>query len=200
MTSHFLIEAVGYLGSLIIILSMLLTNVVKLRVANVVGCIVFGTYALIIHSIPTVIIQACLIIVHTIALYKLLSAKNNYTVIQLQPGESFLNSFLADHAADITRFFEAVPAANQYNCAYLTICEYRNIGVLLGTKIGDTLTVHIDYTIPQYRDCTAGAYLYEYLAGTGVRRFVADATSSEHAGYLKKMNFCYKDGKYVKDV
>ena len=44
------VELIGYLGSLLIVVSMLMTSVVKLRIINTVGSVIFTGYALTIHS------------------------------------------------------------------------------------------------------------------------------------------------------
>ena len=71
MTIEIILELIGYLGSLLVIVSMLMTSVVKLRVINTVGSVIFCGYALAIHSYPTAAMQVCLIIINIINLYKL---------------------------------------------------------------------------------------------------------------------------------
>ena len=39
------IEIFGYIGSALVVVSMLMTSVVKLRVINTVGSLISGTYA-----------------------------------------------------------------------------------------------------------------------------------------------------------
>ena len=36
-----IIELIGYLGSALVVFSMLMTSIVKLRVVNTVGCVIF---------------------------------------------------------------------------------------------------------------------------------------------------------------
>ena len=48
-----MIELVGYLGSALVVASMLMSSVVKLRVINTLGSGIFAVYALMIHSYPT---------------------------------------------------------------------------------------------------------------------------------------------------
>ena len=45
-----MIEMLGYLGSALVVASMLMSSVVKLRVINTIGSGIFAVYALIIHS------------------------------------------------------------------------------------------------------------------------------------------------------
>ncbi|MBQ5897462.1 MAG: hypothetical protein IIW81_03245 [Oscillospiraceae bacterium] len=41
----FIIELIGYLGSILVLVSMLMSSVVKLRIINTVGSIIFTFYA-----------------------------------------------------------------------------------------------------------------------------------------------------------
>ena len=50
MTKEMIIEAVGYLGSFLVLVSFLMTSVVKLRIVNTIGSLIFMIYALIIKS------------------------------------------------------------------------------------------------------------------------------------------------------
>ena len=50
MRLDLLLELIGYLGSLLVIVSMLMTSVVKLRGINTIGSVIFCAYALAIHS------------------------------------------------------------------------------------------------------------------------------------------------------
>ena len=52
-----IIEMVGYLGSVLVVVSMLMSSVIKLRVINTVGSGIFAVYALIIHSYPTALMN-----------------------------------------------------------------------------------------------------------------------------------------------
>ena len=57
MTIEIILELIGYLGSLLVIVSMLMTSVVKLRIINTIGSVIFCGYALAIHSYPTAAMQ-----------------------------------------------------------------------------------------------------------------------------------------------
>ena len=61
MTTDMIIEFVGYLGSFIVLISFLMSSVVRLRIVNGIGALIFAIYALIIRSYPTAIMNFCLI-------------------------------------------------------------------------------------------------------------------------------------------
>lgn len=58
MDTQMIVELIGYAGSALVLVSFLMSSVVKLRVINMIGGMVFGTYAVMIRSYPTAIMQA----------------------------------------------------------------------------------------------------------------------------------------------
>lgn len=71
MEMSMIIEMVGYLGSILVVVSMLMSSVIKLRVINTIGSGVFAAYALIIHSYPTALMNFCLVAINVYNLVKL---------------------------------------------------------------------------------------------------------------------------------
>ena len=198
MNLQTVIELIGYAGSCLIIVSMLMTSVVKLRVINTVGCAIFAGYAFCIHSYPTAAMQCCLIVINMVGLYKLLRIQKEYSVVALAPSDAYLQHFLTKNAADIVKYFPSAHVSSQCNVAYLVCCRDASVGIIVGTKTEDTLAVQIDYTIPMYRDCSVGKYLYAYLAGSGLRTLEAESTCPAHESYLQKMGFVLDAGIYTK--
>lgn len=62
------IELFGYLGSFLVVASMLMNSIVKLRIINTFGCIICVIYALIIKSYPVVIMNAALALINIVKL------------------------------------------------------------------------------------------------------------------------------------
>jgi len=61
-----------------------------------------------------------------------------------------------------------------------------------------TLTVGLDYVIPEYRDYKNGKFVYHHLTDhfkeAGYHRIMAKGTSKKHIGFLKKMGFIHLKG------
>ena len=72
MNAAMMIEIYGYIGSVLVVVSMLMSSIIKLRVINILGSVISGSYALIIGSFPLVLMNSCLIIINVYNLYKLL--------------------------------------------------------------------------------------------------------------------------------
>lgn len=222
-----IIEMIGYLGSALVIVSMLMTSVIKLRIINTAGSVIFAVYAFIIHSYPTAVMQLFLIAINVFNLYKLYNTKKEYSAVNLNWGDSFLTHFIQENKDDILKFFPEAEglicrseghnksyfdAANDEsfiddfvpNFTYIVCCGSVPAGVFIGKKTDGSVKVLVDYTTPSYRDCSVGKFLYNYLSAQTVNKnltMIAQAGNKNHENYLKKMGF-NKDssGKEISDI
>ena len=77
MSTAMIIEIFGYIGCVFVIVSMLMTSVVKLRIINTVGSTISAVYAMIGHSYPLALVNASLVVINIYNLSKLMKAENN---------------------------------------------------------------------------------------------------------------------------
>lgn len=197
-----MIEMVGYLGSALVVVSMLMSSVVKLRVINTIGSGVFTVYALMIHSYPTALMNAALIAINVYNLIKLNRRDQSYNLVKGAQGEGILRYLLDYYQEDIRTYFPDFSVDCRTDRAYIVCCNGNPAGVLLGTESGEgTLRVLLDYSTPAYRDCSIGAYLYSKLPAEGVHTLLfVEKGSQAHRAYLEKMGFVQKDGVYIKNL
>ena len=197
-----LIEIFGYIGSFLVVFSMLMSSVVKLRVINTVGSVVSGIYALICGAYPLVLMNTCLIVINVYNLYKLLHTTQEYDMVESQKEDGLLAYFLEKYQDDIAKYFPGFTGEVVYDKAYVVCCNGNPAGVLLGHEKSDgVIDVIIDYSIPAYRDCSVGTYLYSKLEESGVQRLeYAQVEAEAHVAYLKKMGFIRENQVYVKNM
>ncbi len=53
-----LIEIIGYVASVLIAVSLTMTNVVRLRIINLIGCLLFSFYGFVIDALPVALMNA----------------------------------------------------------------------------------------------------------------------------------------------
>lgn len=188
-------EIVGYIASIVIAISVMNTNVLRLRVLNLTGAVFFTAYGLLIKAWPVAVLNFFVVGVNCYHLYKILRSNEYFKLLEVQPDSEYLRHFLAHHLADIrkdTPRFDYEPGPNQ-----LTLFVLRNTvpaGVFIGKlqKNGD-LIVELDYVTPDYRDLKVGEFLLHeqlaYFRDRGVKCIVSGAGSARHANYLKEMGF-----------
>lgn len=195
------LELFGYLGSTLVVASMLMASVVKLRIINTVGSVISGTYALIIGSFPLALMNICLIVINVYNLYKLLKTRQQFEIVKASGSDALVGYFLNLNRKDIEGFFPGYGAGSTAeDAAFVVCCNGNPAGILLGRELDSgALDVVLDYSVPAYRDCSVGAYLYANLNAYGIKKLIFTRSKSDaHVSYLKKMGFEEKDGGYVK--
>ncbi|MBR4791269.1 MAG: YgjV family protein [Treponema sp.] len=196
-----IIEIIGYIGSALVIVSMLMTSVVKLRVINTIGSVIFCTYALCIHSYPTAAMQVALIIINLINLHKLLNTKKEYSVVKLTGADSFPKYFLEQNNDDIKKIFPDFDQIKSDDSVYLICCHSDCAGILVGTPAPENaLNVSLDYTTPAYRDTSVGKFLYNKLKDDNIKKLTARTGIELHQKYLLKMGFAANGDCFEKQL
>ena len=203
MDIKIILELIGYTGSLLVIVSMLMTSVVKLRIINTIGSVIFCGYALAIHSYPTAAMQVCLIIINIINLYKLNNTKKEYAAVGAKADDGFLSHFLFSNSEDIKKYFPDFSKPDSNDKIFIITCGETPAGVFIAEDEGkDSLTIKLDYTTPAYRDCSAGKFLYTHLQQLGIKKITAETKIPAHEKYLHKMGFLpdRDSQKFVKEL
>lgn len=193
---------IGYFGSLLVVVSMLMSSVIKLRVINTIGSSIFAVYALIIHSYPTAVMNFCLVAINIYNLIRLQKTDKHYDLIDGKIDDRFLAYILNYYKNDMKEFFPEVHLDTLVaDTAYIVCSDATPAGLLLGkeSRKGE-LEVILDYSTPTYRDCSVGNYLYSQLSTKGIHSLVYAGKSQKHEPYLKKMGFVKENEKYIKNL
>ncbi len=201
MTAQTWIELFGYLGSAIVLVSFLMTSVFKLRIVNTIGSLIFMTYALIIHSYPTAVMNLCLVLINLHFLWKMRKGGKEYELVKVLPGDAYLNWLLGSQKEDIDKCFPGIsydPA--EADCAYLVICRHEPAGIALGKKDGEEMELLLDYSLPEYRDFSIGGFLMEQLKGEGIKKLTYHGPTENHMAYLEKTGFTKAGDHFEKNL
>ena len=195
-----ILEIVGYIGSALVVISMLMSSIVKLRVINTIGSIISGVYAVLCGALPLALMNACLITINLISLWKL--SRKKQEIFEMVPADSdniLLKKFLGSNQADIQQYFpDYQPDDETVHSAYIVLKEGAPIGALLGDVTDGALDIVIDYSTPTYRDCSVGKFLHEQLPKEGVRTLRFAKTVAEgYETYLKKMGYVQDGAQWV---
>ena len=186
------VEIVGYIGSGLVLISMLMRSVFKLRIINLAGSIIFSVYALIIKSYPTAVMNICLALINIYYLIRMSKPTRHFSVYEDKPGSAWVNWLLEHYKEDIAQYFPDFRAdhADGNTRVFVVLQESEAAGLLIGTpdENGD-LDLKLDYATPVYRDCSVGTALYAALPEHGVRSITWRTNPEAHLSYLQKMGF-----------
>lgn len=193
------LEIFGYCGTALVLFSMMMTSVVKLRIFNAAGSLISMIYAYLCNTWPVVLLNFGLLVIQIVQLIRLRRVKVAFHYQTVSPQDRSLDHFFDVFEKDIKLFFPKFSKqTDPDSLVYVVYREAEPVGVLLGTKQQDHLTVELDYTTPQYRDCSVAAYLFSQLKEDGFRTVSATGDTKAHAGYLRKMGFAEEKGELVK--
>ncbi|MGE9783702.1 hypothetical protein [Janibacter sp. G368] len=164
MTST-LLEVVGWVGSAVLVVSLLQTNLHRLRWINLLGCLVLIGYNGAVGVWPMVGLNVVLAAINVWYLVRAHRDRHDgraYEVLEVAADDTYLRHVLRVHAADIERWqpgFVHDPSADD-DC-YLVLTGDETVGVVVvrpGAK-GEARIV-LDHVTARYRDRTPGEFVF----------------------------------------
>lgn len=187
-------EIIGYVASLVVLISLLMSSVKKLRWINMIGSVVFAVYGFLIGAIPVAVMNLGIVCINLYYLYQMYSKKDYFTLLPLNDALYFQN-FLDFHKDDIQSFMKVEDT--YLDEQYLKLFILRNTvpaGLVVGKKVDkETFEILIDYVTPSYRDFKIGNFLYEdqkhIFTERGFNKLVTKPGNEKHQSYLIKMGF-----------
>lgn len=188
-------ELVGYLASALVVASLAMTSVVRLRTISLAGSITFVVYGTLIGSVPIIVTNASIAALNIWFLSRELGGRRDLGAVVVPTDSPFLLDFLTHHATDIANFQPEYDPTARHDFALVLTRDGLPAGVLLGDRVDDRLDVALDYVLKPYRDSRLGSWLYG--AGSNVFRSVGitEVTSApgreSHPGYLVRVGFVY---------
>ncbi len=189
-------EIIGYTGSVLVALSLMMRNILRLRVINFFGAATFATYGYLVGAYPVLVLNGFITLVDLYYLVGMWSQKEHFSLMPvLDETHPYLTKFFEFHKDDIKQFFPGFDAAtlNDPHCFFIL----RNLipaGLFVFEKTAeDSVLIHLDYAIPDYRDFKNAKYVYsaeqKYLKERGVKKVTAKGEVQKHRKYLERMGF-----------
>lgn len=198
-TAKLILEIVGYVSTVLILVSFLMTSVVKLRIVSSIGSGIFVIYALLTGSYPTAIMNFGVVIVNVYFLIRLMRAEKLTTMLPISTDSAYLKEFETFYGADMQRFFpEVATQKDEADRAYFVYYDLVPVGLLLGKAQDDgSLRILVDYTTPKYRDASVGKFLYKrLLKNEGYTALTISDPSEKHEKYLNTVGFTKEGSLY----
>lgn len=195
MEASFIYEIIGYIASVLVAVSLMMSKIVKLRVVNMIGAAIFSLYGVLIGSIPVAGMNGFIVLINVYYLYKIYTNEEYFTLLRVSYDSEYLMKFLNFYKSQIDESqpnFQYEPVEN--GCNIFVLRDMVPAGVLIGREENENeLHVDLDFVIPSYRDFKIGRFLFsdniDFFRDHGVETVVARGGDKEHQTYLKEMNF-----------
>jgi len=195
-----MIELIGYAASALVALSLLTSNVLRLRVLNLVGAAVFVVYAGLTHAWPVLAVNLFVAGIDLWHIVVLKAKRDVFKLMQVSNSDPLLANFLAYHARGIWQFFPDfdMSALKEPRCIFI-LRNLLPVGLFVYTERRPEIRVHLDYVAEDYRDLKSARYLFNRPQNPetfeGFTHFAAMGGSPKHEEYLRRVGFAEDGGK-----
>ncbi len=172
----FLIEATGYLATLLLAISLIVTNDLKFRWINASGCFSFMIYGILLQAYPIIITNALLFGINVYYLIKVYRTYEDFDLIEFKGDERLVYKFLGFYEADIKSYFPQYIHGQKENTLNFVVLRDLVIANIFVAEIkpDGTAFIKLNYTVPKYRDYKIGRFVFtkkkEFLMAKNVRR------------------------------
>ena len=189
-----MIEAIGYLGSALVVVSLLMTRILRLRIIGLMGSATFLVYGALIGSIPIIITNIVIVIINATFLWRATRVTEWFDLLEVHPESRYLGEFLRFYREDILVY---QPGWNgeiaETDLTLLVLRDMQPAMAIVGTVGTGVMELRLDYAIPQFRDYRMGRFLYDssadFFLDKEITTIVASAQTNGYARYLEKMGF-----------
>lgn len=200
-----LLEFIGYFGSVLIAISLTMKSLLRLRLINLAGALVFTVYGILIRAYPVAALDGIIVAIDLYYLIQMWRQKDYFKLLEVRPDSAYLKSFVEFYQKDIAEYFPNYKFdPHPEDAAVFVLRNMVPAGVLAVHVNGEQARVVLDFVIPGYRDFRAGRFLFEESAGyfqqRGITCFVSEPGIPRHEAYLKRMGFQIKDGLYHRNI
>lgn len=204
------IEWLGYAASVVVAVSLMMTNIRRLRWINMSGAVLFTLYGALLQVYPVLFVNAFIVGVNIYQLLRVKLTRDHFHLIPISWDTSiFLPRFLEFYLPDIHIHFPGVKIEDlrQYRTIFITrnvvpvglfIYEHKEEGII---------QIHLDYEIPTYRDFESARFFFRefrnMMQDKGFHTYITYCSTPIHRRYLLKMNFVEdvsSPGLYVRRI
>lgn len=208
-----ILEAIGWVGSLLIVWSLMQARVLRFRWMNLIGAFVATFYNAVIGIWPFAFMNFAIFVIDVywlIRLYREAHDEAVYKVLAVDADNAFLRQFLAEHDADVHRHApgfdldaEASAAAGARH-TFLVVRGDEAVGVVVVHDLGDGLgRIELDWVKERFRNFTPGEFVYresQVLSGAGFQRLELVPHEATDPEYLRRVGFHEVGDRWEREV
>jgi N-acetylglutamate synthase-like GNAT family acetyltransferase len=185
-------EFVGNTAGIIVLVSLLMRSLVRLRWINLLGSLIFCVYGILVGAPAIVLTNLGISFIDLWYLYKMYSEIGVFKLIEAEKDSAYYNHFMETNREEIRNFFGDYKVKDDDSIYYML--RSNNIaGVLIGNQKQDCFNISVDFVTPEYRDFKLGEYFFlkntDQFKKKGIHRFLAKTTLPSHTRYLLKIGF-----------
>jgi len=186
-------EWIGYMASVTVAVSLVMSSIVKLRWYNLLGAILFTIYGIIIGAWPVAVVNGFIIVIDVYYLVKMYTHNSLIKVVDVNADSSYLKEFISIHDQKLRSIFTNYNGLIENNdLCYLLLNDMQVAGFFIGRKENNTLNIIADFALPEYRDMKLGKHIFSSLSPFkqhNIDSVTCCTTDKKHIDYLLNIDF-----------
>jgi hypothetical protein len=199
------VELIGYLGSILVAISLMMRSLLRLRIINLFGALFFTIYGILLGAYPVAFLNGLIVCIDLYYLFQMWRQKDFFTFLEVSPKSEYLRAFVDFHKDDIAKIIPSYTYKDDEDLlCFFILRNMMPAGLFIAKVQGEEAQIQLDYVIPNYRDFQVARFIFEenaaFFIQRGIRRFVSEGGSPIHQTYLQKMEFVNQGGMYVHEV
>ena len=189
------IEWLGYAASALVLISLSMSSIARLRWFNLAGSLCFTVYGTMIAAWPVAAVNLAIAVVNVIYLTQYYTKEDYFKTGVIGADDAYLKEFLEFHEDAVRKWYPSVDLDLPDNaCVLLSLRNMAVAGVFAGIKPDRrTLKILIDFVIPEYADHKIGRFLFQQsrdvFINEGITRLIVDTGVIQNERYFRKMGF-----------
>lgn len=199
------VELIGYLGSILVAISLMMKSLLRLRIINLIGALFFTIYGVLLGAYPVAFLNGLIVCIDLYYLLQMWRQKDFFTFLEVLPNSKYMQAFVDFYKDDILGIIPSYTYnPNEDLLCFFILRNMMSAGLFIAKVQGEDAHVQLDYVIPNYRDFKVARFLFEenaaFLIQRGIHRFVSEGGSPIHQTYLEKMEFVNQGEMYVHEI
>jgi hypothetical protein len=191
-------EAFGWLGSVLVVVSLTLSNLRRFRTVNLVGSVIATIYNAAIEIWPFAAMNGAIALINVYWLIRLHRERfiaRTYDVLRAELSDDVVQHTLRQHGGEIASFYPGFDARapDQGRHAFVVVTGDITAGLVVLRRTGEeSAEVELDFVTKAYRDYSPGEFVYQdsgVIQELGLRRVTVPRGSTADEHYFQKVGF-----------
>ena len=200
-----IVELIGYAGSILVAISLMMKSLLRLRIINLIGALFFTLYGILLGAYPVAFLNGLIVCIDLYYLIQMWRQRDFFNLLEVLPSSKFMQAFVEFYSDDIRAIIPTYTHRPDENLLCFFILRNMNpAGLFIARVEQEEAQVQLDYVAPNYRDFQVARFIFEdnaaFFLQKGIRRFVSEGGSPIHRTYLEKMEFVNQGDLYVHEI
>ena len=208
MDTNVVLEAIGWIGSLLVVWSLMVARVLRFRWMNLAGAAIATVYNAIIGIWPFAFMNLAITLIDIYWLWRLYREARNtgtYRVLAVHMNEAYVQEVMRVHADDIAEHAPGFTANTaDARVSFLITRGDEAVGIVAVRDLGQGLgRVELDWVKERFRDFSPGEFVYresQVLADAGFTELEVIPHEATDTAYLTRVGYTSAGDRWVRDI